>query len=134
MATTVSNVKRRKVDEGEVKAAIVSHLKGLATNSTVAMGRLDPSIPQQPMLKIEGYGTVGLPVSWRVANEIGQYMEEAPFGMGEETILDKNVRDTLQVGPDKFQIINKKFNQAILTDVVKTVKLELGLEGQGGEG
>jgi len=128
MATTVSNSKRTKLGEEEVKAAIVSHLQGLTTNSTVAMGRLEPSIPQQPLLKIEGYGTVGLPVSWRVASEVGQFMEEAPYGMGEDTILDKNVRDTLQVGPDKFQITNKRFSEAILTDVVETVKLELGLE------
>jgi hypothetical protein len=68
MATTVGNAKRRRLDEELVKAAIVSHLQGLTTKSTVAMGRLDPSIPQQPLLKIEGYGTVGPSVNWRLEN------------------------------------------------------------------
>ena len=93
-----------------------------------AMGRLDSTIPQQPLLKIEGYGTIGLPVTERVANEIEQLMEEAPYGMGEVTVLDKNVRDTLQIGPDKFQITNEEFSQAILGNVVNSVKLELGLQ------
>ena len=92
-----------------------------------AMGRLDSSIPQEPLLKIEGYdGTVELPVNEKVANEIGQLMEAAPYGMGKVTVVDKDVRDTLQLGPDKFKITNEEFSQAILT-VVKTVKLELGL-------
>ena len=41
--------------------AIVSHLEGLTTSSTVATGRPGPSIPNQPVIKIEGYGTVRLP-------------------------------------------------------------------------
>ena len=96
--------------------------------ASAAMGRLDPNIPQQPLLKIEWYGTVGLPVNRQAANEISEYMEQATYGMGEETVVDKNVRDTLQVGTDKFQITNKKFSQAILTDVVPSVKKELGLK------
>ena len=118
------NAKRRKQDKDEVKADIVRYLSGLSTSSTVAMGRLDPSIPHQPLLKIEGYGTVGLPVNERVANDIEEFMEEAPYGMGEDTVLDKKVRDTMQIGPDKFQITNEKFSQAILNEVVNTVKME----------
>ena len=52
---------RMKLDKDEVKAAIVSHLEGLSTSSPVAMVRPGPSIPNQPLLKIEGYGTVWLP-------------------------------------------------------------------------
>ena len=97
---------------------------------TIAIGWLDRSIPQQPLVKVEGYGTVGLPVNEQTATELAQYMEQASYGKGEARVLDRTVRDTLQMGPDKFTIGNYEFSQAVATKLVDAVKQELGLKDE----
>ena len=108
--------------------SLVRELASVTTNTTTVMGQLERSLPHQPLLEVEGYGLVGLPVTKPMATELGQHMEQAPFGLGEDTVMDRTVRDTLQVGPDKFKINNKKFSEAVLSDVVSNVKQKLGLK------
>ena len=41
--------------------------------------------------------------------KLSKYMEQAPNGMGEYTVLDKTVWDIQQIGQDKLKLGNKKF-------------------------
>lgn len=49
------------------------------------------------MLNIAKLGTVGLPLSVRDAAAIKAEAQQAPFGKGEHTVVDKTVRDTWQL-------------------------------------
>ena len=50
-----------------------------------------------PSLCIQDVGIVGVPLSTRDAEAIKSKAEQAPFGMGERTIVDTEVRDTWEI-------------------------------------
>ena len=50
-----------------------------------------------PGLHIDKLGTIGLPLGIRDAKAIISIAEQAPFGMGERTVVDTEVRDTWQL-------------------------------------
>ena len=54
-------------------------------------------------------------------------MERAPYGLGEATLLDTQVRDSWQLGPEKLRLENKEFVEAVEEKLVERIKAELGL-------
>lgn len=46
-----------------------------------------------PLLTLKGLGTIGLPLSTREAAVVKANCKQAPFGMGERTVVDHAVRD-----------------------------------------
>ena len=50
-----------------------------------------------PALTLENVGIVGLPLSKQTAAAIGAASRQAPFGMGERTVIDTSVRDTCEM-------------------------------------
>lgn len=81
-----------------------------------------------PVLKINGIpGTIGLPICDSQAKEIINQSSRAPFGRGEETIVDINVRCTWQLGPTQFSINNPGWGQE-LNRLIKQVQEELGCD------
>ena len=50
-----------------------------------------------PLLTLESVGTIGLPLSTREAAAVKANCKQAPFGMGERTVVDKTVRDTWEM-------------------------------------
>eukprot|EP00029_Vermamoeba_vermiformis_P004972 TRINITY_DN1599_c0_g3_i2.p1 TRINITY_DN1599_c0_g3~~TRINITY_DN1599_c0_g3_i2.p1 ORF type:complete len:554 (-),score=61.78 TRINITY_DN1599_c0_g3_i2:733-2394(-) len=80
-----------------------------------------------PGLHITGFGEVSLPLRERDAKEIITLCQRAPFGRGEETIVDTTVRNTWQLSPSEIQILNPDFIQQIDSLVTNTVAVELGL-------
>ena len=57
-------------------------------SSQIVVGKLDPALPSQPLLRVEGLGQVGLPV---IRTQAWDVMERAPFGLGEATVRDTKV-------------------------------------------
>ena len=62
--------------------------------------------PVLPGLEIEGIGNVGVPVSAADARRIIEQASQAPFGRGEETIVDTDVRRVWQIEPRQFTLHN----------------------------
>ena len=56
-----------------------------------------------PVLRLGDLGTVGLPLGVRDAAAIIEKSEQAPFGKGERTLVDKEVRDTWQMDAGKVR-------------------------------
>jgi hypothetical protein len=56
-----------------------------------------------PALKLDGLGIVGLPLSKDVARNVISKSKPAPFGKGERTIVDRNVRDTWEMDASKVR-------------------------------
>lgn len=50
-----------------------------------------------PLLTLKGLGTIGLPLSTREAAVVKANCKQAPFGMGERTVVDHPVRDTWEM-------------------------------------
>jgi hypothetical protein len=57
-----------------------------------------------PLLEVEGVGPVALPLLPVQAEQLIAVAEAAPYGRGEETIVDPAVRRCWQIGPDRVRI------------------------------
>jgi len=57
-----------------------------------------------PLLEIEGVGPVALPLLPEQAGRIIAVAEAAPYGRGEETVVDPAVRRCWQIGPDRVRL------------------------------
>ncbi len=57
-----------------------------------------------PSLEVEGVGPVALPLLREQAERIIGVAEAAPYGRGEETVIDPAVRRCWQIGPDRVRL------------------------------
>lgn len=89
-------------------------------------GSLAPTLPG---LEITNVGSVGFPLTAQQAKLIRNSCEQAPYGKGEQTLVDTSVRRVWQIMPDKFSLNNPEWDRFLL-GVVKSVAEELGLGDQ----
>jgi len=82
------------------------------------------SQPGDLSLDVEGFGRVKLPVTPAKARKLIGLGQPAQFGRGEETLTDPDVRDTWEI---PRHLVRAGWDHATLTDVLATVKEELGL-------
>jgi hypothetical protein len=88
-----------------------------------ASGKLDPVFPG---LIIKNVGEISLPLSENQAEKIIQQCEQAPFGRGEETIVDTNVRNVWQISPETLEFTNPQWD-LVIANACKDVAKQLGL-------
>jgi hypothetical protein len=74
-------------------------------------------------------GPIGFPLTVGQAEEIKKQCVQAPYGQGEQTLVDTSVRRVWQLMPDRFQLTNPQWSK-FLAQTVKTVRQELGLQKQ----
>ena len=79
-----------------------------------------------PGLLIDGVGLLGLPLSASDAKRIIDTSEQAPFGQGAETVVNKDVRDTWAVGADKVHFSNPNW-QDFMVETARKVCSSLGV-------
>ncbi|KAG8921756.1 hypothetical protein FRC01_014908, partial [Tulasnella sp. 417] len=81
-----------------------------------------------PVLRLNTLGRIGLPLSQREAMHIAANSRQAPFGMGERTIVDTNVRDTWEMDATDFSFDNpawKKFIDRVVQEVCATLGVNI---------
>ena len=79
-----------------------------------------------PVLSISGLSeTVGLPICQYQAKQIVDKCSRAPFGRGEETIVDTDVRCTWQLDPTQFSIQSPEWSDQ-LDALLVNLKTDLG--------
>ena len=81
-----------------------------------------------PKLETEGVGVLSFPVPPIQMAELIAHATRAPYGRGEETILDESVRKVWQLTPDKVRIGGKSW-AASFDGILKQVIAGLGCEG-----
>jgi hypothetical protein len=82
-----------------------------------------------PGLEVAGLGPIGLPLTDKQAEELKKLCEQAPYGKGEETLVDPSVRRVWQLKPERFTLRNPDWEE-FLQQTVQKVQQELGLEEQ----
>jgi hypothetical protein len=82
-----------------------------------------------PGLEVEGLGPVGFPLTAGQANELKELCEQAPYGKGEETVVDTSVRRVWRLKPERFSLTNPDWTD-FLRQTVRQVQKGLGLEGR----
>lgn len=80
-----------------------------------------------PKITVEGVGPIQLPLNPETARAIAQACHQAPFGRGEETVIDTSVRNTWELNPAKFSITEPRWNKDLMPRVLATVQHELGV-------
>jgi len=80
-----------------------------------------------PGLTVAGVGEIALPVSTADAQSLIKHSNQAPYGRGEATIVDTDVRRVWQLEPDEFRLENPKW-QSFVRDVAASVKSEFGIK------
>jgi hypothetical protein len=88
-----------------------------------ASGSLTPVLPG---LEVKGVGSIGCPVAAADAKRLIAKATQAPYGRGEETIVDTNVRRVWQIEPSQFSLRNAEWNTHVAA-IVDAVKLEFGI-------
>ncbi|MFM8983568.1 MAG: 2OG-Fe(II) oxygenase, partial [Spartobacteria bacterium] len=80
-----------------------------------------------PLLSVEGFGQLSFPVPPAQARDlIATAAERAPYGRGEQTIVDEGVRKVWQIAPEKISIEGKGW-AGRFEDLVARVAEGLGL-------
>lgn len=62
-----------------------------------------------PKLEIQGLGVISFPVPATQVRQLIEQAERAPYGRGEETILDTSVRKVWQVPPARVRLSGKSW-------------------------
>ena len=102
--------------------SIVDTLESVERPGSYAVGGLC-SMPL-PTLSIND-AIVGLPLGDGQIKTIVDLSTQAPFGRGEETIVDTSVRRTWQLNPTQFSIQNPQWSEQLKALLVR-VKADLG--------
>jgi hypothetical protein len=82
-----------------------------------------------PGLEVAGLGPVGLPLTAGQARELTALCEQAPYGKGEETLVDTSVRRVWRLKPEHFALTNPEWEE-FLRQTVGKVREGVGLERQ----
>jgi len=80
-----------------------------------------------PRVEIEGAGTLSFPVPDAQIASIVRQAERAPYGRGEETIIDTSVRNVWQIAPGKVRIGGKSW-AANFENILSKVRAGLGCD------
>ncbi|KAF7352874.1 Zn(2)-C6 fungal-type domain-containing protein [Mycena venus] len=79
-----------------------------------------------PLLRLDSLGHIGLPLSTREAKHVIAQCIQAPFGQGERTLVDKNVRDAWEMDASQIHFDNPAW-KTFIHQVSQEVCLKLGL-------
>jgi hypothetical protein len=80
-----------------------------------------------PGLTIDGVGLIGLPLSERDAKVVISHASQAPFGKGDQTVVDTTVRDTWEIEPASVSFTNPRWEQYVEQIASKTIWTALGV-------
>ncbi len=82
-----------------------------------------------PGLEVQGLGPIGVPVAPADAKRIIGKASQAPYGLGEATIVDTEVRHVWQLEHSQFELRNAAWSEAVAS-VVDAIKRDLGIRGK----
>lgn len=82
--------------------------------------------PLLPGLEVRDVGSVGIPVSQTEARRLIAQASQAPYGRGEETIVDPDVRRVWQLEPRQFSLRNSEW-RPFIAGIVASVQQAFGI-------
>src|SRR6266581_2520713 len=89
---------------------------------------LKPLETPMPRVEVDGAGTLSFPVPGAQIQQLVQQAARAPYGRGEETILDESVRKVWQLAPGRVSVSGKSWEKSF-AQILSAVIAGLGCEG-----
>lgn len=80
-----------------------------------------------PQIKVNEVGTICLPLQESQARQLMEQAHQAPYGKGNETLVDTAVRNTLELNPDQFELVNPDWDNYV-RQVCASVARDLGVD------
>ncbi|HEY2412127.1 MAG TPA: 2OG-Fe(II) oxygenase [Pirellulaceae bacterium] len=108
-----------------VRNSLEDLLKTLGESSQFISARSLP--PVLPGLEVNDVGTIGTPISAADAKRLIAKATQAPYGRGEETIVDTNVRRVWQLEPSQFRLENREWDAQIAA-IVEAASQDFGIQ------
>ena len=90
-----------------------------------AFERLDGFV--DPKVFVPGIGRIQLPLQEQTARSLIQACHQAPFGKGEQTIIDISVRNTWELNADQFELRNPTWPKYV-KQITRSALKELGFD------
>ncbi|KAE9367525.1 hypothetical protein N431DRAFT_348602 [Stipitochalara longipes BDJ] len=112
-----------------LRAALDECLSSIQSNGSFALFEHLPN-PILPGITLKKGGPIGLPLTERDAQVIIAASHAAPFGKGEATIIDENIRKTWELSASSFEIRNPAWEN-FLQSIVAKVSEGLGIDLAG---
>jgi len=109
----------------EYRDTIYKAINSVESSGDFCFGGALPSAPN-PGIEVKPLGIIGLPISNSQAEDLKKLCEQSPYGKKDQTILDKNVRNSLQLSPSQFSILNPGWNK-FLEQLTESVATGLGV-------
>lgn len=111
--------------KSQIKQQLLASLEKIdRPGSFCTNGRLPPAIPG---LEVSGLGTIPLPLEETQAVALKRLARQAPYGKGERTLVDTDVRRVWEIDADQVTLSNPEWSD-IVKQVVAEVQSALGLE------
>ena len=108
-----------------VRKRLETLLAGLGEASQfVTSGSLPPVLPG---LAVKGIGSLGSPISAADAKRLIDHAKQAPYGRGEQTIVDTNVRRVWQMEPSQFELQNSEW-EAQVGAAIEAIRHDFGIQ------
>ncbi|KAE9583081.1 hypothetical protein CGMCC3_g1139 [Colletotrichum fructicola] len=114
---------------GEWKEDLLACLEGIKAVGDIASFSRYPTFAN-PGLKIGDNPPIPLPLAPRDAEVIKAACRQAPFGRGDETVVDTAVRKTWELDHTRFKLANPEWRG---TGMIGTLVVVLPSEHQGGD-
>ncbi len=109
---------------GIAREELADMLRGLRSGGSFATRRTAPV--NDLTIEVRGLGPLRLPVTAAQAKELRLLAHPAKYGRGEQTILDRSVRDTWEVPRSRVKIDKRRWNNT-LRPMLDTIRNDLGL-------
>jgi predicted 2-oxoglutarate/Fe(II)-dependent dioxygenase YbiX len=107
-----------------IGAALLNCLRSVERPGDFCVGGIRDII--MPAVDVDGVGKIAFPLLPQQIERLIAIAEAAPYGRGEETVLDPKVRRTWQIGPDRIRIGGRRWEQT-LSDLVADAAGALGV-------
>jgi 2OG-Fe(II) oxygenase superfamily len=113
-----------------------AQLLNLLNNNTQPPGsfamtsRLEPPPSPHPMISVQGVGAIGFPLMKCAVELVKAVATKAPFGLGNETLLDDTIRDAWQIEASKVTFGGGSIWDDFLNKVVNQVCFGLGISNK----
>lgn len=118
-------------NENDLKADLNNCFTSLKSDGSFALFEQFKN-PPNPGICLKDGGPIGLPLNDHDAELVTKASHAAPFGKGEETIVDTTIRKTWELSPQDFEIRNPAWVTFVETIVAK-VSAGLGVDAAGKE-
>lgn len=126
MASSSSDFEDNR-DSSKLKSLVLDAISDIhSAGSFATFGSFENFVP--PGIFVDQVGEIPLPLSSHDAQSLIQASRQAPFGKGNQTLVDETVRRTWEIDGNKVSFSNKAWH-GWLEGVVRTATKELGVVG-----